>query len=439
MIYESDTFQPVDDHIDLSGPYHDAIQLMSTATSRIYRISKAGKTMLLKTPVDDSGRKLELLKREYNLGVGLSHQHVAAIYTWEDNSPVGPGILMEYVDGRTLASFLTEHPPMNARKRVFEQLLAAVNYIHKHGITHNDLKPGNIMVTRANDDVKIIDFGLADSDGETCRRQLGGTPGYASPELSERDGAADMRSDIFSIGAIMYDIFGNRYRRLWRKCMAEKPQRRYRNIDSLCKAWHRRKKMPMMILAFATLLLLGGILVSGTLKMEGLRQKVEVYSQSSRQMADTIAALRQSQTDASDSISRLNNRLYVINRDKELTDSITEAYLSSALNLIEKYKGITRKMRCVEETFKLYDLYYVDMDKNDSLFLRQNPYRGRDIFDKYGTTMRMRGASEIEACGKELPSIYDMTSDGDELSRVVPLILSGQPWSLQSDSARIGQ
>lgn len=406
---------------------------MSTASARIYRISRAGKTMLLKTPIDGSGRALDMLKREYHLGVGLSHHNVAAIYTWEESTPVGPGILMEYVDGRTLAAYLGENPRPAARSRVFDQLLEAVNYIHKHGVTHNDLKPGNIMISRANDDVKIIDFGLADADGETCQRQLGGTAGYASPELTARNRDADTRSDIYSLGVIMRDIFGSRYRHIWRKCMADDPQRRYRNLDSLTRAWRWRKKRTAVVAAAAVALAVGAVIAFGSIKISSLQHEVDRYTQASKQLTDTITALRRDQTLAGDSLARLNLQLGEINREKAQTDSLTEVYIAGARTVIEKYKDAARRLRCTEESYQMYQKFTAEMNRSDSLFLRRNPHGGQDIYDQYAISVRLQGANELEAIVKTLPTLSDLTADLDEQIALMPLILDGRPWRLRSD------
>ena len=83
--------------------------------------------------------------------------------------------MMEYVDGCTLTEYLAECSDKAARERVFEQLLAATEYLHKAGVLHNDLKPDNILITHKNHDVRLIDFGFADDDSHYMERMLGGT------------------------------------------------------------------------------------------------------------------------------------------------------------------------------------------------------------------------------------------------------------------------
>ena len=138
--------------------------LATTSLAVLYRVRKAGKYFIIKTPKDNGGQAYAMLKREYELSIGRQHPNVVNVFTFEESTVVGPGIVMEYVDGRTLTAFLAENPSPAMRRRVFEQLLQAVAYIHRSGIVHNDIKPENILVTRADNDVRLIDFGLADDD-----------------------------------------------------------------------------------------------------------------------------------------------------------------------------------------------------------------------------------------------------------------------------------
>lgn len=162
------------------------------------------------------------------------------------------GIVMEYIEGRTLDEFLLEKPSLKTKQRIFGELLSAVNYLHKRGIIHNDLKPENILITRADNTLKIIDFGLADNDAFYVLKTLGCTQRYASPEILSQDVRTriatskqkiDARSDIYSIGIIMRDIFDGRYKRIISKCIKENVGSRYPDISSLQRKWNDRNKV----------------------------------------------------------------------------------------------------------------------------------------------------------------------------------------------------
>ena len=249
--------------------------LAVTQAATLYRVRKAGKFFIIKTPKDASGQSLAMLRREYELSIGRQHPNVVNVFTFEDSTVVGPGIVMEYVDGRTLTAFLAENPTPAMRCRVFEQLLQAVAYIHRSGIVHNDIKPENILITRADNDVRLIDFGLADDDAHYLARTLGCTPAYASPELLEQAKDIDARSDIYSLGVVMQEIFGNRHKRIAGRCLAKR-EKRYTNADELLSAFRRScRPVKGVVAVLSTLLLLALLLNYGVVWIGEKRKLAE--------------------------------------------------------------------------------------------------------------------------------------------------------------------
>ena len=238
----SETLREVTPGLD-DGTY----RIVSTLKEgRLYLAEKAGKRFVLKTATGAKG--LELLKREYEISLRLQHPFIALAIAWEECTPVGPAIVIEYIRGRSLAEYLKEKPSLEARERVFGQLLEAVGAIHRQSIIHNDIKPENILITEADNDVKFIDFGFADGDAHFMEKGLGGTRQYASPELLAHQ-ETDARSDIYSIGRLMRDLFPGRYRLMSRKCLQTNPDKRYRNIDALKEAWAHRQR-PRWVVRF---------------------------------------------------------------------------------------------------------------------------------------------------------------------------------------------
>lgn len=249
-VLESETLREITPGL-ANGPY---TILEPIKEGRLYLAEKAGKRFVLKTASGAQG--LEMLKREYSLSLRLQHPFIAAAIGWEERTPVGPAIVMEYIRGRSLSAFLQEKPSLQARRRVFGQLLEAVGAMHRQSILHNDIKPDNILITEADNDVKLIDLGFADDDAQALERGLGGTRQYASPELlAHRD--TDARSDIYSLGRLMQDLFPGRYGRIARKCYQAKPDRRYPSVAALEKAW-RRRSLPWKVVSG---LLMTGLLV----------------------------------------------------------------------------------------------------------------------------------------------------------------------------------
>lgn len=248
FMYESETFRPIGIEVDYASGYTMPELYIQTSVARLYRVRKAGKYFIIKTASEDTGMAVAMLQREYELSIGLVHPGIVNVFTFEPATIVGAGIVMEYVDGRTLQEFLTENPTQAMRARVFEQLLDAVAYMHRNGIVHNDIKPENILITRTGNDVKLIDFGLADDDAHYLARTLGCTPAYASPELLARESGIDVRSDVYSLGVVMKEIFGNRCRRIAARCLNERKGKRYSNAEELLKAFRHRNR-PLKIVS----------------------------------------------------------------------------------------------------------------------------------------------------------------------------------------------
>ena len=243
MMNESGVFENIDFELEKNHSYHDFKLLKTTASSKLWRVSRDGKYFLIKTTKDNSEHQIQMLRREYELSIGCDNPHIVHTFTYEFDVHEGDGIVMEYIEGRTLREYLFEKPSLASRQRIFDELLSAVNYLHKRGIIHNDLKPENILITRADDTLKIIDFGLADKDAYYVWKTLGCTPEYASPELKSQSKDIDSRSDIYSVGMIMREIFDGRYSYIIKRCCKENPQQRFSDVAELQKNWNGRNRI----------------------------------------------------------------------------------------------------------------------------------------------------------------------------------------------------
>ena len=147
-------------------------------------------------------------KRESGIGEKLDHPKIMRVYADEKRSRIY--MVMEWCEGRLLRNILDEGKiPEGRAVHIAIGVLDALEYIHANGVVHRDLKPENIMVD-ADDNVKLIDFGIA-SDSAARRLTYAnftatlGTPNYISPE-QVKGKRGDGRSDIFSVGVILYEM-----------------------------------------------------------------------------------------------------------------------------------------------------------------------------------------------------------------------------------------
>jgi serine/threonine protein kinase/beta-lactam-binding protein with PASTA domain len=152
-------------------------------------------------------------RREAQNAAALNHPAIVAVYdTGETDSEYGPlpYIVMEFVDGRTLRDIVKTEGPMSDQRALetMADVCAALDFSHRAGIIHRDVKPANVMITR-NGAVKVMDFGiaraLADGQGVTQTAAVIGTAQYLSPEQA-RGEMVDARSDVYAAGCVLYEL-----------------------------------------------------------------------------------------------------------------------------------------------------------------------------------------------------------------------------------------
>ena len=144
--------------------------------------------------------------REARSAAALNHPNVVSVYDVVDHDG-RPWLVMEYVDGPTLAEILSDEgrlPPLRVAD-IGARIAGALARAHERGIVHRDVKPGNVLLDRSGRP-KISDFGIARGHGDDQLTQTGfftGTPGYLSPELA-RGGDPDPKTDVWALGATLY-------------------------------------------------------------------------------------------------------------------------------------------------------------------------------------------------------------------------------------------
>jgi hypothetical protein len=162
---------------------------------------------LLAPDMCHNGAARERFAREGRAAAAVVHEHVVAIYNVESGGSV-PFLVMQYVPGRSLEARVTEDGPLAVEEilRIGAQAAEGLAAAHRQGLVHRDVKPANILLENSVERAILTDFGLAraiDDASLTRTGILAGTPHYMSPEQAQGN-AVDHRSDLFSLGAVLY-------------------------------------------------------------------------------------------------------------------------------------------------------------------------------------------------------------------------------------------
>ena len=234
-----------DSYEGISRTFTD-VEILSTSEKNVVAKAKRyGRWWLLKGLKQDVAGKTayqQQQRKELEILMMLQHQNVVTAYGLEEVDRLGRCIVMEYVDGVTLRDWLQRKTTRQARRRIAKELVDAVGYIHSKGVVHRDLKPENILVTRNGENIKLIDFGLADTDGHAVLKQPAGTPRYMSPEQKVK-AEADARNDIYSLGIIMEQMdLGRSCLYIINRCKSPKDHR-YQNISKIQNAISRQRSL----------------------------------------------------------------------------------------------------------------------------------------------------------------------------------------------------
>jgi serine/threonine-protein kinase len=192
------------------GDYSITAVLGAGGMGRVYKVEHCltGRTEAMKVLSAElaSETQIKRFEREMRSLARLSHPNIAALHNavHSENQLI---LLMEFIEGETLESmFGGGRLPLDMGIGYIRQILSALGYAHQQGVVHRDVTPANVMVT--GDYVKLTDFGLSKSYGDSlltnCGEVLGSLP-YLAPEQLKGTTQPDRRSDLYSVGAILYE------------------------------------------------------------------------------------------------------------------------------------------------------------------------------------------------------------------------------------------
>ncbi len=196
------------------GPYQLEAKLGEGGMGQVFRArdTRLGRPVAIKLIRTELAQQADFrirFQREAQATAALNHPHICTLYDVGEQDGASY-LVMEFVEGQTLASRLREGPlPLDQLLRRAVEIAQALAAAHERGIIHRDLKPVNLMLTPAG--IKVLDFGLAKFAGPegaaleaTAAHTIVGTPAYMSPEQA-RGEELDPRSDMFSFGCVLYE------------------------------------------------------------------------------------------------------------------------------------------------------------------------------------------------------------------------------------------
>lgn len=245
-----------------SAGYRELIHSSDGGWTELYRIDRSGKFRVLKAlKAQYRGEPMYemLLRKEFEIGYNLQHPGICEVYGFSQTPELGNCIEMEWIDGITLSDLIQSgRLTSGLSRKIALQLCDVLSYMHSKQVIHRDLKPSNIMVTHNGRNVKLIDFGLSDTDSSSILKSPAGTASFAAPELTNGS-AVDARTDIYSLGKILSLLKGG-FARIARKCCKNNPDDRYPDIESVKEAIRVRpwlKSVPYIFVAIAAVIVWG--------------------------------------------------------------------------------------------------------------------------------------------------------------------------------------
>jgi eukaryotic-like serine/threonine-protein kinase len=210
--------EPVDDPRLYSGRYQVTHLIARGGMAIVYRAQDIllNRPVAIKTLYEELSADpqfVEGFRREAQAAANLSHPNIVPVFDWGEHEGTY-FIVMELVDGTSLADMLRGGRTLTASHSatLMTQVAAALGYAHRNGVVHRDVKPGNILIA-SDGQVKVTDFGIAQAmsveDQLAEEGSVMGTATYFSPEQAE-GAPVDGRSDIYSLGVVLYEMLAGR-------------------------------------------------------------------------------------------------------------------------------------------------------------------------------------------------------------------------------------
>lgn len=348
---------------DFSDIWSKPELLSSEGHNALYVATRFGRKYVLKAlaePYRESTPHIELLRKEFTIGVGVDHPNIVRLLDFGHMDSIGWYIQMEYIDGITLNQFLETRPSATIRRRILEQLLDALAFLHERQIIHRDIKPANILITRNGSTVKLIDFGVSDTDDYVTFKQPAGSMTFIAPEQLAGQ-PIDNRADIYAVGKIISLLFPHRYRYIARKCTRVNPADRYSSCAQVARVMRIADRLRLWLPI--SLMVLAVLCLAGWLMYADYRQAEIKHSEQEQSLSADIDSLLRVNNERQTKVDSLNR--VVDDLEKQINVPSPQAILDAKAR--QMYADYIRSTR-------------IAISKRDTATLLQNHPTPADLF-----------------------------------------------------------
>jgi len=355
--------------------------LSDSGHNLVYRAQMGGKWVVLKAAKPTEGERTRnqlLLEREFEIMHRLDSIYVVQTISMVDDPQLGRAILMEYVHGRPLDRFIAEKPSVAERRRVAEELMEALIFLHDRQIVHGDLKPSNILITDSGNHVRLIDFGFADNEAYIAKN-IGTSPSISTNEQLPTDVLLPER-DIYALGKILSLLFPHSAKPVIR-CCTSSTGKRYTSVRQVRAALHRLRLLRWLL----PMLVFGAVAAVCLLCFRPQKQEVSPVVE---HHTDTVVVMQPVQAvdsawlDLKDHASKRYNVLY-----RTYTDSIKnmpEKSFEEALELHNRYA--TAMYNCREQLIRTHPQYEEPLYEHYSVIYNRDYTRITKLFKDFPFT-----------------------------------------------------
>lgn len=373
-----------------SERFTDYELLSDSGHNLVYRAQRGGKWVVLKAAKPNEGEQTRnqlLLEREFEIMHRLDSIYVVHAIDMVDDPQLGRSILMEYVHGRPLDRFIAENPSSAERRRVVDELMEALIFLHERQVVHGDLKPGNILIADSGNHVQLIDFGFSDNEAFIAKN-IGTSPSVSLPEQLPTDVLKPER-DIYALGKMLALLFPHSAKTVIRRCTSANGKR-YTSVRQVRSALHRYWRMRWLlplILAITTIVAFVIVFLPNPTEM----------AQTSETQTDTVVVVMQPAQPEVDSVwLKLK-----VKTDKQYT-SLYLTYADSIKNM---------PVKSMNEGSAMTNRYAAQMHQTQDKLAKSYPQYEEQLQKQYLATYG-RDLPRLEIIYKDYP-IMHVNLNGD--------------------------